>query len=406
MLDYANSRWVKLYQADTVDWNRVGHEARCLLLLLWRKFDVAGGVEVDANPEEQIADLAELLRAPADFVQDGLARLLARGMLVRRELPSGKVRLEDPTFVEAQKARSSSAQRSRDHRERAAAQPEETRGDAVQRAATRGDAAQPAGTQRNAPQRDGTIRVEKKREEEKRSPPTPQGVGVEKSATVSQPAGQEASPPPAPSPEVAGGTQPAASPHPAATAADDAPPMAPGSGPPPTPLSSIEAIKILKAAAGERLVLHKPGHPHAGATGTGMTQAHEMEWTRVWSGLRGPWGADDLRALGQGIAERRIWGFKQNVTVYHLLAHLEAGLQEASIPPAPPPAAPRAAAAPARDLARPAGPSDFVPRGKPCGVHWCDGLAHYSEDPDLCRNPTVSNCPNGPRATKAARAAR
>lgn len=56
----------------------------------------------------------------------------------------------------------------------------------------------------------------------------------------------------------------------------------------------------------------------------------------------------------------------------------------------------------ARAAERPAGPSDHVAPGVPCGVEWCDGLYHYTRDPDDMRVPRAERssapCPLGPRA--------
>lgn len=46
---------------------------------------------------------------------------------------------------------------------------------------------------------------------------------------------------------------------------------------------------------------------------------------------------------------------------------------------------------------RPAGPSDYQPPGKLCGVEFCDGYYHFGEDPSLKRHPKTRPCPQGPR---------
>lgn len=46
---------------------------------------------------------------------------------------------------------------------------------------------------------------------------------------------------------------------------------------------------------------------------------------------------------------------------------------------------------------RPAGPSDAQPAGPCCGVDWCDGRWHYSDDPDTSRRPTTRPCPRAQR---------
>lgn len=52
---------------------------------------------------------------------------------------------------------------------------------------------------------------------------------------------------------------------------------------------------------------------------------------------------------------------------------------------------------------RPAGPSDQVAPGVPCGVDWCDGRYHYSHDPDSDSPPRAQRssraCPIGPRTS-------
>ncbi len=58
---------------------------------------------------------------------------------------------------------------------------------------------------------------------------------------------------------------------------------------------------------------------------------------------------------------------------------------------------------------KPAGPSDHVAPGRPCGVEWCDGLYHFSHDPvrgpkraeDPIKGAQKSSwpCPHGPVAS-------
>lgn len=95
MIDFGKTNFVKVYLYDDTDWNRVGNEGRCLQLLLWRKLDREGGADVDADPEERIRDLADLVRAPEEFVRVGLEALLRRKMLVLQAGPEGKARLVD-----------------------------------------------------------------------------------------------------------------------------------------------------------------------------------------------------------------------------------------------------------------------------------------------------------------------
>lgn len=266
-MDYANTRWIKEYLYDSAAWLRAGNAGRCVLLLLRRKLDRAGGVDVDPDPTERVKDVAQLVHSPEDFVQEGLAALLERKLLVLLE-EGGRTRLVDPTFVEAQAAVQSGAQRVREHRARAKApvadsnteQPEVAPGNAEQREVT-----------------NVTSRVEEKRGEETRSEPplSPQGAGE------------------------AGGQ-----------------------------VNGVEALAAIHAAAKERLSFGKSA---ASATGlpAGDGKGSERAWLRAWQEQGQGYSLADCAKLGAWLAAGG-WGHLQgSVSVAYLTGHLTEALQNA-----------------------------------------------------------------------------
>lgn len=127
--------WRKLYTRDTATWAAMGYEGQSCLLMYLRTCEPDGTIA--GKPE----NIARFWRWPEPVVCAGLAELVALGTI--RETQRG---FEWPKFVEAQQARTTSAERSR--RKRAADRAvgnskaphnDGTRGDAEGRAGTRGD---------------------------------------------------------------------------------------------------------------------------------------------------------------------------------------------------------------------------------------------------------------------------
>lgn len=110
-MDWANERYVRLYVRDTLTWKRLGHEGRCMVALIMRKLDRCGILEVDGC---ELAEAVSILtESPYEFAKTGIERILELGVM---EFADGQ--LVAPNFVEAQEAKQTDAQRSREYRAR------------------------------------------------------------------------------------------------------------------------------------------------------------------------------------------------------------------------------------------------------------------------------------------------
>lgn len=107
-MDWDNERYVRLYVRDTADILAIGWEGRALFSEILRKVDRAG--LFDSQEPEVIA---ELIRMPVEVVAKSLPKLIKRGMV---ECIGDMLLI--PNFLEAQEAKASEAQRSREHRAR------------------------------------------------------------------------------------------------------------------------------------------------------------------------------------------------------------------------------------------------------------------------------------------------
>lgn len=108
-MDWSNERYVRVYTRDTVDWELLPWEARSLFLLVLRKVDRAGVIELGRHGGK---GLAVAVGMPPKVVETALAALLEDGCV---ELHGST--LVVPNFVEAQEATRTDAQRARDSRE-------------------------------------------------------------------------------------------------------------------------------------------------------------------------------------------------------------------------------------------------------------------------------------------------
>ncbi len=102
-LDYSNERWVRVYTRDTTTWKLLTWQARAVLLMILRKVDRAGVLDVG---DDGIAGLAAVVEVPEDVVADALAQLERRGVVVR----TGSAYVL-PAFLAAQEAPASDKQR-------------------------------------------------------------------------------------------------------------------------------------------------------------------------------------------------------------------------------------------------------------------------------------------------------
>lgn len=111
-MNWSDERYVRVYTRDTADWVDLGWEAQALLLLLMRKVDRAGVLDLGRRGE---AGLANLLRMPLDVLQRSLVTLEADGCVTRSHTGS---QLVLPNFLAAQEARQSDRQRQHESRAR------------------------------------------------------------------------------------------------------------------------------------------------------------------------------------------------------------------------------------------------------------------------------------------------
>lgn len=110
---WEDERYVRLYTRNTVEWEMLPWESRCLWPLILRAVDRAGLLDLGKHGSK---GLAALVKVPADFAETGLKGLLDDGCAELR----GTV-IVIPNFIEAQEATQSDAQRKRESRERARA---------------------------------------------------------------------------------------------------------------------------------------------------------------------------------------------------------------------------------------------------------------------------------------------
>ena len=96
-MNWDDEMFVKLYTRDTTTWKMFGWQARCVLLLMLRKVDRSGVLEVgDAG----VDGLAAHLELPPEVVRSGVPQLKKHGTI--RQSPTAFVL---PNFVIAQSAR-------------------------------------------------------------------------------------------------------------------------------------------------------------------------------------------------------------------------------------------------------------------------------------------------------------
>jgi hypothetical protein len=109
-MDWENERYVRVYTRDTIAWVTLGWEAQALFLMLIRKVDRSGVIEVGKHGPRGIAGLIGM---PIDLVERSLPILLSDGCVAM----SGDCILI-PNFIEAQEAKQSDRQRQKECRDR------------------------------------------------------------------------------------------------------------------------------------------------------------------------------------------------------------------------------------------------------------------------------------------------
>jgi len=117
-LDYSNERYVRIFTRDTTNWCLLSWQARSLYLLISRKLDRAGVLDLEG--EDPVRAIAANTGVPEDVVSAALPELVGpRGQFqLNPDYDHGSGCIFDPTFREKEEARQSDAARSRAARER------------------------------------------------------------------------------------------------------------------------------------------------------------------------------------------------------------------------------------------------------------------------------------------------
>jgi len=108
-VNFDDERFVKIFTRDTVTWKLLGWEGRCVLLMLLRKVDRAGCVDLASG----IEGLALLLDLPEEVTERGFAACLRRGCVTQRDDIAVV-----PNFVRAQDSRQTDRVRQAESRAR------------------------------------------------------------------------------------------------------------------------------------------------------------------------------------------------------------------------------------------------------------------------------------------------
>jgi hypothetical protein len=110
-MDFQDERYVRLYVRDTLTWKDLGWEGRQLLVLLLRRVDRSGILEIGTS--EPAAAAARLEDMPIAVARLGMRRMFELGVAEHR----GRC-LVFPRFMEAQESTKSDRLRQRESRER------------------------------------------------------------------------------------------------------------------------------------------------------------------------------------------------------------------------------------------------------------------------------------------------
>jgi hypothetical protein len=110
-MDWGSERYVRCYTRDTLTWSLIGWEGRTTLVMLLRKVDRAGCLDVAGDLFDAVALVTDL---PLEIVvRPGLTMLIKRDVVEH-----GEACLIIKNFIEAQEAHATDAQRARSYRER------------------------------------------------------------------------------------------------------------------------------------------------------------------------------------------------------------------------------------------------------------------------------------------------
>lgn len=110
-LDWSNESYVRLYRTDTPAFRRLRTEAQGIYVLILRKLDRAGTMQLDGLfPHEAVA---EMIGADEGAVEKALERIMAAGLL---EVNTEVDMLVDPEFLDREETTRTDMQRKRDSR--------------------------------------------------------------------------------------------------------------------------------------------------------------------------------------------------------------------------------------------------------------------------------------------------
>lgn len=110
-MDWSSERYVRVYTRDSVTWTLWSWQSRALWLLLLRRADRAGCLDLGGHAPARA--ISAVTGVPVEVVAESLQAILAAGSAVI----DGDL-LSIPQFVDAQESPSSTAQRQRESRER------------------------------------------------------------------------------------------------------------------------------------------------------------------------------------------------------------------------------------------------------------------------------------------------
>ena len=110
-MDFSNESYVRIYTRDTTTWLRLGWDGQCVLVMVLRKLDMSGVLDIDGMEPWEVPVVH--CRAPEDAARAGMDACLRLGVLEH----NGTC-LVAPKFREAQEATKSDKQRQKESRER------------------------------------------------------------------------------------------------------------------------------------------------------------------------------------------------------------------------------------------------------------------------------------------------
>lgn len=110
-MDFSNESYVRIYTRDTTTWLRLGWDGQCVLVMVLRKLDMSGVLDIAGMEPWEVPVVH--CRAPEESARAGMAACLRLGVLEH----NGDC-LVAPKFREAQEATKSDKQRQKESRER------------------------------------------------------------------------------------------------------------------------------------------------------------------------------------------------------------------------------------------------------------------------------------------------